>query len=725
MEHAAVTDFTDQEDESPAISSDGSVTLLHADEAGKDTKISPEMRGSKIDPDLDAEERYSQQRVVAPKLRDFNPSTHSHTEQFIEMMKTFQNSTKGSKTMPLSLGGTHSWDEVFRIVKDIETVYHEAGQSGIRRIGRSIGNQSESMMSFLKFIPNGFYESTAASQIAKGREKVLDTILRIPDLILQAEHSLETFYPDPTLYDKAEELYLAILRAIEAAAAWLTQHPLGKQGRALARGKQYNNRFNEKVKDLDDAIIALQTRVSVLRDEAIVTTKRTTDNVETMVNKVAVTGTYVASRADKTLHKVRSLQREAKDLKFAAEHNDAQLSFVAEGIETFKKSQDKFDNKIDIVHAAQQTAHVKLRDLHGGQEAINSRVETMSDVQQAKEQAARAVAIALETAGWRKKTGRTIRRMKEQIKILENAANGLSQADLLEILDVSPEAPIEDFRRIHRACQSIDPSDYQIAQGVFEGAKFKEWLSADVSDALLIEGGPALATHGRFASLSLTSCLAIECLDDKDPAATIFHFCRRHTFSKDPLQGPQGLMRSLICQVLRLFQNEIKLGFTATTFRRYQEQLESYNLQTLCDCFAKVVRQLPREMVLFCIIDGIDSFEKHDWAESCRFMIRELQDILYEYECGPVFKLLVTSPVRSRHVGDTFHSRYRLLLSRDGSSGRNDPTEREKSKSRGARRPKARESDAFRSLRTAFPEGGEESSDGSSDSDFSWSSDPA
>jgi hypothetical protein len=101
-------------------------------------------------------------------------------------------------------------------------------------------------------------------------------------------------------------------------------------------------------------------------------------------------------------------------------------------------------------------------------------------------------------------------------------------------------------------------------------------------------------------------------------------------------------------------------------------------------------------------------------------MIREIQDILHEYEFGPVFKLLVTSPVRSRYVGRTFTPQCRLLLSGDDTAGRNDPTEREMTM--GARRPRARESNAFRSLRNMFPAGIEDSSEGLSDSDFSWGS---
>lgn len=53
-------------------------------------------------------------------------------------------------------------------------------------------------------------------------------LLRIPDVIIQAERSVETFSPDPILSEKAEQLYLAILGAIEWAAKWLTQHPLGE-----------------------------------------------------------------------------------------------------------------------------------------------------------------------------------------------------------------------------------------------------------------------------------------------------------------------------------------------------------------------------------------------------------------------------------------------------------------------------------------------------------------
>lgn len=318
----------------------------------------------------------------------------------------------------------------------------------------------------------------------------------------------------------------------------------------------------------------------------------------------------------------------------------------------------------------------------------------------------------------RAKDGRDIHRLKQRLKWVEEAAHGLNPAELLNILNISAEALNEEFRRLYRTCQSVEPADSQIAQGIFEGARFNEWFSADDSAALFIEGGPILADLGRFASLTLMSCLLIKSLEGKEPAVSISHFCDRHTSSSDPIRGPQGLMRSLISQAVRSFDSQLNLSFASS--HRYREQLKSHSIRTLCECFASIVKQLPPETVLFCIVDKIDCFDKPQWAEDCRFMMREIQDLLYEYEVGPVFKLLVTSPVRSRYIGGIFPPQCRLLLSADGFAGRYNPTEREMSM--GARRPRARKNAPVQSSRNVFPQGLDGYSDGLSDSDSSWGS---
>lgn len=313
-----------------------------------------------------------------------------------------------------------------------------------------------------------------------------------------------------------------------------------------------------------------------------------------------------------------------------------------------------------------------------------------------------------------KKKDRVIRRLKKQIEMLEKAATSLSQDDLLDILGVSADSPIQDLRRIIRAGQSTELSASHIAKGIIEGQKFKDWLSTDASAALFIEGGSSSASHGRNTPISLMSSVVIESLHDKEPAVAIYFFCGSHTSSKDSIKGPQGMMRSLICQILRLFS--VELDFISS--RRYREQLQSLNLHTLCDCFGKLVKRLPMDTVLICIIDSICFFEKKEWAENCRKAVNDLQDLADDDELGAVFKLLITSPSRSRYVGGTLPSQCRLLLQEDDSNGRDGPTERQISMR--ARRPaRAQESDIFRPLRAkSFLDSGiGESSDFLSESD--------
>lgn len=155
---------------------------------------------------------------------------------------------------------------------------------------------------------------------------------------------------------------------------------------------------------LNEALVALQARVSVLRNDAIVATLKTTESVQSVVNEIADTGADVASNTQSTLTKVQILQEQTNDMRFRTEQSNARLCSVTEGIKSFTVRQEAMDVKIDDaqtahqtthvkiddVRAVQQITHVKIDDLHGVQQATHRRVETMSDVQEAKDQAAKA-----------------------------------------------------------------------------------------------------------------------------------------------------------------------------------------------------------------------------------------------------------------------------------------------------------------------------------------------
>ena len=82
-----------------------------------------------------------------------------HTDQFLEVVKAYQESTKDPSISEFDLRGKHSWDDVLRVAKDAELTYLKKGGRGLRKTGRIITNNSEAVMPYLRLIPNGTYTS--------------------------------------------------------------------------------------------------------------------------------------------------------------------------------------------------------------------------------------------------------------------------------------------------------------------------------------------------------------------------------------------------------------------------------------------------------------------------------------------------------------------------------------------------------------------------------------
>lgn len=264
--------------------------------------------------------------------------------------------------------------------------------------------------------------------------------------------------------------------------------------------------------------------------------------------------------------------------------------------------------------------------------------------------------------------------MEKQIKGFQEATYGIPEADLLEILDINENTIWSDFQTVAKRCRNVEAIGYDFAKGVYQGERFNEWLSED-STALFLESLGVQAFHGRFSPLSVVTCDILEEMKADILTKCIYHFCHLHTSPTDSAPGPSGMLRSLTSQLLRLFPQQTSLGFTSG--RRYRDELQSWNIGFLCDCFTNVLKQLPSDARIICVIDGIDCFEKHRWAEDCRRMMRDLLDIVHEADISPVFKLLVTCPVRSRYSGPMFPAENRFQLTEATSEGRNNPTERD------------------------------------------------
>ena len=273
-----------------------------------------------------------------------------------------------------------------------------------------------------------------------------------------------------------------------------------------------------------------------------------------------------------------------------------------------------------------------------------------------------------------RKNERVIRRLKKQVDDLEKEATSLNREDLLDIVATpsSRNIPDDDLQRVIREGQSSGLFASHSASAIMEHKKFNDWLNVNESAVLFIEGALSSASYGRITPMSTLSSLVLGSLCDKEPAIAIHFFCGFHTASQDPMRGPQGMMRSLICQILQLFTVEVDF-----VSRRVRDKLDILDLHTLCLCVGKLVRRLPPDTVLFCIIDSICFLENKEWPGECVKAVHDFRGLADDEDLVQVFKLLITSPFRSRHTASTLPVESRLLLPAEGLSGRGGPTERE------------------------------------------------
>jgi hypothetical protein len=263
------------------------------------------------------------------------------------------------------------------------------------------------------------------------------------------------------------------------------------------------------------------------------------------------------------------------------------------------------------------------------------------------------------------------------------------------MLDVDVHFPKHDLDHVMRAGRSIELEADLTAQAIIEAEMFTTWLNSADSTALFIGGVSALKSSRSVTPMSIVSSNLIEFYADVPEATTIHFFCGRNDSSAGSLCGPQGMIRSLICQILWHFP--IQLDFISSP--RYRQQLETHDFLTLCDCLEKTVQRLPPQAVIICIIDSICFFEKSGWVDNLKKAVNILLNIVDDDQ-SPMFRLLITSPRRTRHAANLFAPECQMLLGGDAArDGRSAPSERQRSVAARRSRHGPRQNRLLQSLR--------------------------
>lgn len=240
----------------------------------------------------------------------------------------------------------------------------------------------------------------------------------------------------------------------------------------------------------------------------------------------------------------------------------------------------------------------------------------------------------------------------------------MSVEHLLTALSINSYDTTHDLTIALRAGQQFGDEDKLRANNVIENDRFKRLCYSNFSGSLLIEGGVVHNLSSSRISLLSTVCASVVAgmTQARPDAILLFFMCGLHSAPHDDLRGPSGIMRTILSRVLIELAGRGLANLDFIETRPYRQDLEAHEITALCHAFKNLVRQFPLDTVIYCILDGVGWCEQQQWAQDLQIVMDTLHELVQDQRLRPIFKILVTSPMRCRYISGTFPMEDRVSM---------------------------------------------------------------
>lgn len=248
----------------------------------------------------------------------------------------------------------------------------------------------------------------------------------------------------------------------------------------------------------------------------------------------------------------------------------------------------------------------------------------------------------------------------------------LTPNELLELLGVSHLAQNEDEYHVLRHGRSVDAAALSAASLMLRTRQVQQLLGILVPGIILVEGCGDRSQTSRVSPISVVCVTLAHTLRTRPASVALLFLCGRHVDGGDGvICGPQGLMRSLLAQlILVVAQNNWISDFSQIGFPGGEEETEWKHLalHDVCLLFHQMLESIPCMTEVFCLVDGISFFERDDWCHDYDMVMNTFARIIENQNLNVAFKLLITTPTRSSRLSN-LESHQRVALRNNGTQG--------------------------------------------------------
>ncbi|KAH8884333.1 hypothetical protein GQ53DRAFT_399321 [Thozetella sp. PMI_491] len=248
----------------------------------------------------------------------------------------------------------------------------------------------------------------------------------------------------------------------------------------------------------------------------------------------------------------------------------------------------------------------------------------------------------------------------------QDGVTPVTPSQLLSLMNVHHLLAVDDESHVIRRSNSFDKVAKGHAATIFQTPQIQQLLHAPESYVVLVDGHLDRAQISRISSLSYVCATLIHALRSRDNGLTLSFFCGQHVGSNDDLQGPPGLMRSLVSSlILSLVQKGFITDLAPLRFSNPPPDFQHLSLSDVCRLFHCLLRLVPPDMPVYCFVDGVSYYEREIWRDEYDLMMDCFSNIIADKTPGIIFKLLLTSPTMSRWLPNLEpHQRVSLRNSR-------------------------------------------------------------
>ncbi|KAL5115141.1 hypothetical protein ACEQ8H_006977 [Pleosporales sp. CAS-2024a] len=217
-----------------------------------------------------------------------------------------------------------------------------------------------------------------------------------------------------------------------------------------------------------------------------------------------------------------------------------------------------------------------------------------------------------------------------------------------------PAIDESDARKIVNTASDIIYSDQGRAQQVMQTRQFRQWIMSPGSAKLLIHGDfDDMANTSPFSVLAAT---VLQAFRTSPQIISMAFFCGQHLV-KNEHYGGIAMICSFIAQLLRQFPSHMIPAPREISIN----EIGTLDISGLCDFFVYIIGQLPSNMTVFCIIDGIDLYEREEYIDDMGKVVLTFLDLVSHGKMANM-KLLLLSPRPMREVRQAFDDEPETLL---------------------------------------------------------------